>query len=762
MRPVYFWRTISQTALILEASIQRQKKGTLMTRQLSNSRHVSARITLIAFVIALGASCTSQTGQAADLAEQAHSLRKVPADATFYSASLRLRDQWHVFKDSKAYAKLMEIPLIQFAKMQVTFQWQESEQPTLAKVREYVQSSTDQDGAAVLKEMFSDEIFSYGGSDIVESLKLFMDFNSLQRSVQVEAHGDKEKMTEVSVNRALEILDKHKDTFKLPTMVFGFRIKDQARAKRELDEIHSLLRNFLDEKQPDLAARLQREQIGGHEFLTFSVDSSMLPWEKIREEAKMLDDEQFEKLKAFIAKHKVTLALGVTDEFVLFSFGESTEHLQKLGTGSVLAEQASIKRLQQHAGQRVVSIQYLSKVLTENLQSPKRTMDDLAAMADQALSGAKISEEHRKALVTDLRGLNLATYMPEPSDKSGVVFMTGRGYEAFNYSEGKRSMFDSSKPLTILSHVGGDPMLVVASRSKENVKDYENAVVSIKKLASDIEQVVEEKVEAEKWAKYQDLRKRVTPLLDRLDKATRDYLYPALAEGQCAFVMDVAAKSKQWFKKMPESPKPLPMFELGFEAGVSDAEKLRQAVREYVDVARDAYKLVKENNPKQMPEWKLPKANVSELTGGGKLYSYPLPKKAGVDPQVAINAGLTDKFAAVSTMPKTTERLLHETTADFDTSIKLDRPAAMVVHFQFAKLIDSLRPWVDYGGDVATGKLKPPKEKGEKDSDEDQVQANPAMMQLGFVVPQVHQFLDFASAMRGVTSISYEENGVWV
>jgi len=113
-------------------------------------------------------------------------------------------------------------------------------------------------------------------------------------------------------------------------------------------------------------------------------------------------------------------------------------------------------------------------------------------------------------------------------------------------------------------------------------------------------------------------------------------------------------------------------------------------------------------------------------------------------------------------MPKTTERLLHETTADFDTSLKLDRPAAMVVHFQFAKLIDSLRPWVDYGVDVATGKLKPPKEKGDKDSDEDQVQANPAMMQLGFVVPQVHQFLDFASAMRGVTSITYEESGVWV
>src|SRR5262249_19497535 len=259
-----------------------------------------------------------------------------------------------------------------------------------------------------------------------------------------------------------------------------------------------------------------------------------------------------------------------------------------------------------------------------------------------------------------------------PADKSAIAFMTDRGYEAFAYTEGKRSMFDSSKPLTILKHVGGNPMLVVASRSKQNVQEYDEAIVSIKKLAGDMEKIAEEKVEAEKWAKYQEVRKRVTPLLERLDKATRDYLYPAFAEGQCAFVMDVGAKSKQWFKKMPESPKPLPMLEVGFEAGVSDAEKLRQAVRAYIDIAHDAYNLAKENNPKEMPEWKPPKANVSELSGGGKLYSYPLPKKAGVDPQVAFNAGLTDKFAAVTTMPKTTERMLNETTPDFDTSLKVD------------------------------------------------------------------------------------------
>jgi hypothetical protein len=183
-------------------------------------------------------------------------------------------------------------------------------------------------------------------------------------------------------------------------------------------------------------------------------------------------------------------------------------------------------------------------------------------------------------------------------------------------------------------------------------------------------------------------------------------------------------------------------------------------VAAYIDVAVETYKLVKEYSSKDMPELKLPKASVSELSGGGKLYSYPLPKQWGVEPQVAVNAGLTDKFVAVSTMPKTTERLLTEMTPDLDTSLKLDRPAGMVLHIGFAKMIHAIEPWIDYGIDVASGKLKVRKEL--EDDNDKPAEANPLMLQMGFIVPQVHQFLEFASALRGVTLISYEEDGEWV
>lgn len=735
-----------------------------MARQLCNLRRVcGVRILLIAVGALACSSAALKSARGAELADQAHSLRNVPADAAFYTANLRMKEQWDVFVSSQAYAKLMEIPLVQFAKIQIDSKWQQSEEPTISRFREYIQSPAGQEAIAVLKDMFSEEGFFYGGGDVDESLKLFIELNSARRTTRLEAEEKEQDKKEVRINRVLEILDKHKDTFKVPTIVFGYRIKDQARAKRELDEVHSLIRNLLDEKQPELAAHLQREPVGGHDFLTLRLDGEMIPWDKVRDAADFLDDKQFEKLRGFIGKHKVAVALGVVDEFVLLSLGESTDHLEKLGQGPVLAEHAAIKRLEKHADQRIVSIQYVSKAFAQGMGSYNQTLENFAAEAEEGLAKAKVSEELRKQIAADIRGLNLARYMPEPGDVSAVIYLTGRGYEAFQYSDSKRPMMDSSKPLTILSHVGGNPMVIVASRSKQNIQDYEQVISWLRQTAGHLEKIAEEQAKPEDWAKYQEIRTRIITMLERLDQANREHLYPALADGQGAFVLDLTATSKQWFDKMPESPTPLPMLELAFIAGVSDAERLRQGVSAYIDVARDAYKLIKELNPKKVPDLKMPKANVSELSVGGKLYSYELPKKWGVDSQVAVNAGLTDKLVAVSTMPKTTERMLRETTPDFDTSLKLDRPAAVVTHIEIAKTIDAVRPWIDYGVDVATGKLKLHKKGDAEDSDNDQpAQQSPITLQMGFMVPQVHQFLDVVSVFRSASSISYEEDGEWV
>ena len=744
----------------------------MIGQQQISGRVSSMRTALLAFAALAIAATTTFTTHAAELAAQAQSLRKVPADAAFYTTSLRLKEQWDTFVGSNAYSKLMQIPLVQLGKMQAGFQWQQSSQPNVVQVREYLQSPAGQDAVNVLKEMFSDEIFAYGGSNIAESIKVFMDVNTIRRNARLQALAEGEDPESTANDKVFAALkDKLANGVKMPTFVLGFHIKDAARAKRELDEVHSLIRNALDEHLPEIAAHLQRDQIAGHEFLTLRLDGSMVPWEKVREEAaEKIDEEQFNAIREAFTKQTLAVALGIVDDYVVFSVSDSTDHLEKLGQGATLADQPAIKRLEKHADQRVVAVSYVSKAFAQSFGSPQTTLDDLAGSVEEGLVQAKVDEEDRKLILDDIRSFDLAKYMPEPADVSAIAFLTGRGYEAFQYSDAKRPMLDASKPLSILGHVGGNPLLLFASRSKQNVEDYNQLVTWLKKIAGHAETIAEKKADSDKWEKYKEVREQGVALLERLDQANRDQLFPALADGQGAFVMDIAATSKQWFEKMPESPKPLPMLELAMVTSVSDAEKLKQGATTYIEVAREAYKLAKELHPDETPTLKLPKPTISELSGGGTLFTYPLPEKWGVDSQVAVNAGLTSSFAAVSLMPKMTERLLQDKSAEIDTGFKLDQPAAIVTHVEFAKGIDVIRPWMDYGLDVALGKIKPVKEKKDDDSgddsgDEDEdkpAQPSQAMLQMGFVVPQVHLFLDVAAALRSASSITYEEEGVWV
>jgi hypothetical protein len=734
-------------------------KQLAIIQQLLRSRVYLAAILSMSLVV-IGAPAA----RGADLAEQAHSLRSVPADTAFYSVSLRLKEQWNAFVNSRTYGKLMEIPLIQLAKGKLQFDYQQSSQPTIAKVREYFESPVGQDSIALLKEMFSDEVFTYGGSNIADWIKLLSQASSLDRAARIQAKADGDEPAKATPGKFFKSLaEKISGGMTAPTMVAGFRIKDEKRAKSQLDEVHSMLRNLLDEHQPELAAHLQRDQIAGHEFLTLRLDGSMIPWEEIREESTSFDEEQFNSIRDALEKQTLTVALGVMPEFVLLSVGASTEHLEKLGQGTSLAAQPAIKRLEKHAEERVVSLSYVSKEVAQSVGTAQSTLDEIAEGVEEILIESDVDEADRKVILEDIRALDLKRYIPEPGETTSVAFLTDRGYEGFQYNSASRPMMDSSKPLTILNHAGGAPALVIGARSKESVADYEKAVAWLTRTAPHVEKIAEEKADAEDWAKYQEYRDRIVALLQRLDTANRDHLLPGLAEGQDALVMDVSARSKQWFEKMPESPTELPMPELAFVVSVTNAERLRQGVKEYVAVVEDAITLMHEIDPDNAPDVELPKPEQRELSGGGNSYVYLLPDEWGVDEQVAVNAGMTDHVAVVSTMPATTERLLKATPLAVESGLKLDRPAALVVHIEVAKWISTLRPWIDYGFDVAMGKLKPKKEDGEEEvEDEEPAETNPLMLQMGFVMPQVYQFLDVASALKSISAVAYEEDGQWV
>ncbi len=406
----------------------------------------------------------------------------------------------------------------------------------------------------------------------------------------------------------------------------------------------------------------------------------------------------------------------------------------------------------------MVSIGYASGEFMDKANSPQRSFSDAQSTIAAALESAEIKPELRTQLAGDLQAFTeaLAKHMPKAGELSAITYLTARGYESFRYNAGTRPDMDSSQPLAILNHVGGSPMCVIAGHGGDMSQAYDAMVPLLKPLFIDVEKIAESKSSAIEWAEYQKYRDRFLELARRLEFTTREKVLPALRANEQALVFDVASKSDRWFAPMPKSPQPLPMLEAGLVCHVSNATLLRQGVSDYVSIAEDGSRLLHEIKPDNFPQFELPPPQERNVPGG-KLYSFPFPAEWGVDSQLAANAALTEDVAVMSMLPDFTGQLLKPVPATIDTTLDLKRPAALVSHFEIAKFIRALGPWVDYGFGVAMGTIRP----DDADPIEQPVDQG-AMLGAGLVVPQVHQVLDVLAAFHSHTSITYRDEDIWV
>ena len=67
-------------------------------------------------------------------------------------------------------------------------------------------------------------------------------------------------------------------------------------------------------------------------------------------------------------------------------------------------------------------------------------------------------------------------HLPAPGAVASFAFLNGRGYEGFSYNYGENKTLDASQSLSILQHVGGNPILSVAGRTKYSPECYDGMV----------------------------------------------------------------------------------------------------------------------------------------------------------------------------------------------------------------------------------------------------------------------------------------------
>lgn len=695
----------------------------MISQRTSGSRLLA---TLIAFAIASALSSTSTLGEEPD------SLRLVPANAAFYSCATRIREQFDTLMASRAMAKLREMPVVQLGIATAVAEWNDPE-GDYAQFNAMIKQPENQQLIELLTDAVSNEVFVYGDESYAELLKLLQDFNAANQAlVRDLGSSDGSFPDEKVAEQMRQLQERYLDMAEVPETVFGFKLSDTEPAIAQLARLEQVL-NTLVADQPEVKQRLGREEIAGSSFLTMKLDGSLIPWNALEVEAPY----DLMKVRQSLSEKKAKVAIGIMGDFLIVSVGDDTDHLESLGKGEVLGDIKQFATLKKHSKKQICSVSYASDTLMRYITTAGRQLDQLVTTAATLLPMTELEDSVKEEMIKDVEELvaRWKTALPTTGGGLGFAFTTDRGYEGYSYSWSKNKSLDASQPLTILEHVGGDPILLAAGRGKYSPENYKSFAKLIERGIYYVETVVVPKLDADERDFFDRVRGDMARLVKQLDEITQKKLLPAFQDGQVAFVVDAKVSSKQWHESLPENDNPLPMLELGLVYGVSDPTLLKEGAVQYFEVIQEMIDTLHKAEPTTIPEYKLPTPATREFPEGA-VYYYMLPRLVGLDKQVAPNAGLSADTLVLSAIPKTTRRLLKETPYKGDDIIaKHQGPAGAAVRFSLASLIDAVVPWIDYGIEVSS----------EAEIDEE-------------ALKQVQTGLEIAKCFRSVSTVTYQED----
>ncbi len=692
----------------------------------------------------------------ADLDKVAPSLQWIPEDAATYSVMLRNREQIDIVLKSKAWAKFKELPFVQALWGKVKEQLDQSDGPA-AEARKFFEEPENRQLLDLLADMASDEIFFYGGPSSADFSVLMARYNNQvqiqQMILGLKQLGEGKEQEHTQAKAYLDALVTMQDLIKVPDIVVGFRVKDTARAEAQLRRLETLFKDHIAQQAPQLQDRFKRVPVGKDSFLTLNLDGKLIPWDEIP--LKDLEDKpgQYDSLVKKLTQLKMTIGLGVHNHYVLLSLGTSLDPVTRLFQKETkrLASRPEFQPLTKYLDKRIANITYSSKAFSAAYASGAYDPKNLLKTVQEAFPQAKLPERQRTQIRKDMEELaqDLKKMTPPAAATLQFSFLTPQGTESYSYyGAGELPAPASPKPLTLLHHLGGRPLMASVRHSRFSLEDYQMMVKWLKVINRYAEDLIVPRLEEPQKELYQKVAKAAYPLLQKLDDVNSKMLLPALAHGQVALVLDGKLTSKQWLKMLPPSEQPLPMLEPALVLSVNDAALLRKAMTEYRKLANQALVKARELVGEDFPEFQIP-APETKKGKAGELFFYSLPESVPLDPQIKITFGLNPKVAVIAISLSHADRLLADTAPTILTGplANAKRPLESAGYADWAGLMSVISPWVEMGlqtvepfvrvfaGDVA----------GKED-----------------LATQARNFFTILKVFRHSTSATYFENGRWV
>jgi len=595
----------------------------------------------------------------------------IPEDASYFSATLRLGEQWTAISQSRAWGKLLSLPAVQMVLQQMRehplyLQFLEGREkiPLLASALE------------IAPDAVSQEIFFYADARIKGCIAAAVDVymeTVLQglRSDFLTGPDTADRAPPSALPAVVSKVLQHEKAIRVPPILVGFRV---SRPEAARDFLASLVKTL----GPQLPVPLEEESIGTGKFHTLRLGASLIPpavraglSEGLRREG--IKDDVIKRFNAFVDSQTVALSAGLRGDYLLFSVGPDVEHLKKLGQGRSLAESKAFGPLRRHWKPRAASIVYVDADLHGRGKIPADGWVRVIDRVLEALPAKGLPEGLVPRIKKDARSLldDINRDLPETAPFVSASFLN-RGLETYSFSSPDPTL-DAGMPLSILSRAGNAPLLAVASRSARLGDTYSRFTKWVKVAYGYFEDYVVPRIPKQDRAEFDHFRTLFIPAIAELHETTEKLLLPAIGGCQELLAVDKGGVLNSLPGSAEPLVRPIKYPRPAFLLEPTDVEKLKDAFAKYRETLMAFQKRAGRELGFRPVEIPLP---VSRQHAGGTLYKYALPFSLG--PDFEPHALLSGKAAVLSLSPTQSKEMVESSASVPDSVIELAAPAGLV------------------------------------------------------------------------------------
>lgn len=617
----------------------------------------------------------------------------VPDDVSSYSSSMQLLSRWQGIWESNAVQNLVKLPTLQQLLMQA------QQHPSFTSLMQTLNTHPlAVEGLPVLRDAMSNEVFVCTGPDVPELLDalgdLYGEINAARLDAALTGLGGRPAGFDTRMSGIIEAVLENEDRLKMPSMLIGCRLKNVDAATQFLD-------SWIPRISTTPVGEIQNRSIKDAPFYVLNVSGTQLPGNVARQISESLKSsplapDQQQRLMNFIQSQNVSVAVGVLDEYLMFSLGSDTSLLERWGAASSLAESEMFSPVRTHYKDGLASLNYIAASMTPR-QLTAEDVENLAEYLLDAASQMRLPPELPDRVRQDVKLLASEIVPTDPHATLSFSF-DNQGIESYTFGGPFPASLDGSKPLSLLAHQGQHPIVASAARAAESPDVYDQAVKWIKTGFSYFEDFVVVTMPPEDRVQYEEGLRIAMPFVKSLDAATRDHLVPAVDGTQSLFIFDGQGS----LASLPDGNRlepPFPVPRLGAAIELNDADQFKSAIAEYSVASRKLIADIRTAYPSALPpEFRVPDAQTSDLAGG-TMYHYSLPVDLG--PDLFPCSLLKDRLLVLASSSRLAEEFATEQPMPSSAVIGIDKNAGSAMIVSYDELWDYLHRVSDSGFTLA-------------------------------------------------------------